>query len=193
MNNILEKYKWIKYVLGGFVAALGILIILLACLNFGALENAINIVVATGLLIIGLVSLIITIFTETHKGFSLSLLISSAIITAGIILLVARFGVGFTIKNILLVYILAVLTLVFGVASLFKVISLIVYKEKKTLIVIMALVAVAAITLGILGIVFAPKLGELVVAAFVILGILVLVAGILMIVFSVLSDKKKSA
>ena len=193
MNNILEKYKWIKYVLGGFVAALGILIILLACLNFGALENAINIVVATGLLIIGLVSLIITIFTETHKGFSLSLLISSAIITAGIILLVARFGIGFTIKNILLVYILAVLTLVFGVASLFKVISLIVYKEKKTLIVIMALVAVAAITLGILGIVFAPKLGELVVAAFVILGILVLVTGILMIVFSVLSDKKKSA
>ena len=107
--------------------------------------------------------------------------------------MVARFGIGFTIKNILLVYILAVLTLVFGVASLFKVISLIVYKEKKTLIVIMALVAVAAITLGILGIVFAPKLGELVVAAFVILGILVLVAGILMIVFSVLSDKKKSA
>ena len=193
MNTVIEKYKWIKYVLGGFVAALGILIILLACLNFGALENAINIVVASGLLILGLASLIITIFTETHKGFSLSLLISSAIITAGIILLIARFGIGFTIKNVLLVYILAVLTLVFGVASLFKVVSLIVYKEKKTLIVLMALVAVAAITLGILGIVFAPKLGELVVAAFVILGILVLVTGILMIVFSVLSDKKKSA
>ena len=193
MNTVLEKYKWIKYVLGGFIAALGILIILLACLNFGALENAINIVVACGLLILGLVSLVITIFTETHKGFSLSLLISAAIITAGIILLVARFGIGFTIKNILLVYILAVLTLVFGVASLFKVVSLIVYKEKKSLIAIMLLVAIAAITLGILGIVFAPKLGELVVAAFVILGILVLVTGILMIVFSVLSDKKKSA
>ena len=193
MNTVLEKYKWIKYVLGGFIAALGILIILLACLNFGALENAINIVVACGLLILGLVSLIITIFTETHKGFSLSLLISAAIITAGIILLVARFGIGFTIKNILLVYILAVLTLVFGVASLFKAVSLFVYKEKKSLIAIIILVAVAAITLGILGIVFAPKLGELVVAAFVILGILVLVTGILMIVFSVLSDKKKSA
>lgn len=193
MNTVLEKYKWIKYVLGGFVAALGILIILLACLNFGALENAINIVVASGLLILGLVSLIITIFTETHKGFSLSLLISSAIITGGIVLLVARFGVGFTIKNILLVYILAILTLVFGVASLFKVVSLIVYKEKKSLIAIMSLVAVAAITLGILGIVFAPKLGELVVAAFVILGILVLTAGILMIVFAALSDKKKNA
>ena len=193
MNTVLEKYKWIKYVLGGFIAALGILIILLACLNFGALENAINIVIACGLLILGLVSLVITIFTETHKGFSLSLLISAAIITAGIILLVARFGIGFTIKNILLVYILAVLTLVFGVASLFKVVSLIVYKEKKSLIAIMLLVAIAAITLGILGIVFAPKLGELVVAAFVILGILVLVTGILMIVFSVLSDKKKSA
>ena len=193
MNTVLEKYKWIKYVLGGFIAALGILIILLACLNFGALENAINIVVACGLLIIGLVSLVITIFTETHKGFSLSLLISAAIITAGIVLLIGRFGSWFIVDKVFLVYILAVLTLVFGVASLFKVVSLIVYKEKKSLIAIMLLVAIAAITLGILGIVFAPKLGELVVAAFVILGILVLVTGILMIVFSVLSDKKKSA
>ncbi len=193
MNTILEKYKWIRYALGAFIIALGILIIVLACLNLGKLQDVINIVIASSLLVLGLVCLIVTIFSETHKGFTMSLLISAAIIAAGIILLIARFGIGFAIPNILLVYIISVFTLVFGTACLFKLVSLIVYKEKKMLIVVMAIVAVAAITLGILGIVFAPKLDGLIVASFVILGILVLVTGILMIVFAALNDKKKSA
>ena len=194
MNTILEKYKWIRYALGAFIIALGILIIVLACLNLGKLQEIINIVIASSLLVLGLVCLIVTIFSETHKGFTVSLLISSAIIAAGIILLIAKFGIaGFGIPNILLVYIISVFTLVFGTACLFKLVSLIVYKEKKMLIVVMAIVAVAAITLGILGIVFAPKLDGLIVASFVILGILVLVTGILMIVFAALNDKKKTA
>ena len=193
MNTILEKYKWLRYALGAFIIALGILIIVLACLNLGKLQDVINIVIATSLIILGLVSLIVTIFSETHKGFTMSLLISAAIIAAGIILLIARFGIGFAIPNILLVYIISVFTLVFGAACLFKLVSLIVYKEKKLLIAMMAVVAVAAITLGILGIVFAPKLDGLIVASFVILGILVLVTGILMIVFAALNDKKKSS
>ena len=193
MNTILEKYKWIRYALGAFIIALGILIIVLARLNLGKLQDVINIVIASSLLVLGLVCLIVTIFSETHKGFTMSLLISAAIIAAGIILLIARFGIGFAIPNILLVYIISVFTLVFGTACLFKLVSLIVYKEKKMLIVVMAIVAVAAITLGILGIVFAPKLDGLIVASFVILGILVLVTGILMIVFAALNDKKKSA
>ena len=193
MNNILEKYKKIKYATGAFIITLGILIIVLACLNLGKLQDVINIVIASSLLVLGLVSLIITIFSETHKGFTSSLLISAGIISAGILLLVARFGIGFVIPNILLVYIISVFTLVFGAACLFKLVSLIVYKEKKPLIVIMAIVAVVAITLGILGIAFAPKLDGLIVASFVILGILVLATGVLVIVFAVLNDKKKSA
>ena len=193
MNTILEKYKWIRYALGAFIIALGILIIVLACLNLGTLEDIISIVIATALIVLGLVSLIVTIFSETHKGFTISLLISAAIIAGGIVLLIARFHTHWGIPPTLLVYALAVFTLVFGTACLFKLVSLIVYKEKKPLIVVMALVAVAAITLGILGIVFAPKLDGLIVASFVILGILVLATGILMIVFAALNDKKKSA
>lgn len=178
--------------MGAFIIALGILIIILACLNREVLEDAINIVVASSLLLVGSVLLLVTIFSETHKGFTLSLLISVAIISLGIILLIARFGVKWGIPHVLLVYVLAVLTLVFGVASVFKLVSLIVYKEKKSLIFLFALVGLVGIILGILGLVFAPKLGELVIAAFVILGILVLTAGIMMIVFAALSDKKKS-
>ena len=193
MNNILEKYKWIKYAMGAFIIALGILIIVLACLNRGILENAITIVISIALLIIGLTSLIITLFSETHKGFTNSLLISSLIISAGIILLIGRFTNLFTIDPTLLVYALSVITLVFGSACLFKGISLIVYKQNKPLIVAFFAVAVAAITLGILGIVFAKDLGGLITAAYVILGILVLVTGVLIIVLAALNDKKKSA
>ena len=193
MNNILEKYKWIKYAMGAFIIALGILIIVLACLNRDALENAITIVISIALLILGLTSLIITLFSETHKGFTYSLLISSLIISAGIILLIGKFTDLFKIDPTLLVYALSVITLVFGSACLFKGISLIVYKQNKPLIVAFFAVAVLAITLGILGIVFAKDLGGLITAAYVILGILVLVTGVLIIVLAALNDKKKSA
>ena len=66
------------------------------------------------------------------------------------------------------------------------------WKEKKPLIAALFAVAVVAITLGILGIVFAKDLGGLVIAAYVILGILVLVTGVLMIVLAALNDKKKA-
>ena len=99
---------------------------------------------------------------------------------------------GFDIPHILLVYTLSVITLVFGVACLFKGVSLIVYKEKKPLIAALFAVAVVAVTLGILGVVFAKDLGGLVIAAYVILGILVLVTGVLMIVLAALNDKKKA-
>ncbi len=176
MNSVLEKNKWIKYALGAFVIALGILIIVLACLDLTKLEDAITIVISVALLILGLASLIITIFSETHKGFTYSLLISSLIISAGIILLIGRFSVHFNIEHILLVYTLSIITLVFGVACLFKGVSLIVYKEKKPLIAALFAVAVVAITLGILGIVFAKDLGGVVVAGFVIRCVLVLFA-----------------
>ncbi len=192
MNNILEKYKWIKYVVGSLIITLGVLIIVLAVANFGALENVITVIISCALIALGIFSLVITVLSETHKGFTTSLLISSAIIAAGIVLLIAHFHLHTDLNKKLLVFIIAVFTLVFGTASLVKSITLIVYKEKKILITLMILAAVAAITLGILGIVFADKLGGLVIAAFVILGILVLVAGILMVVFAALSDKKKS-
>lgn len=192
MNTILDKYKWIKYIIGSLIIALGVLIIVFAFANLNALESVMTIIIAVALIVLGLFSLVITLLSETHKGFTMSLLISSAIIAAGIVLLISRFHLGIEFDKRLLVFIIVMFTLVFGVAALLKAITLIKYKEKKPLIALMILVAVVAITLGILGIVFAEKLGGLVIAAFVILGILVLVTGILMVVFAAISDKKKS-
>ena len=45
MHALLNKYKWLKYVIGGFIVSLGILIIILTCTKMGQLQNVINIVI----------------------------------------------------------------------------------------------------------------------------------------------------
>ena len=59
MNSVFQKYKWLKYLVGGFIVMLGVLIIILACLNIGSVGNVINIVISVGLILIGLVVCVI--------------------------------------------------------------------------------------------------------------------------------------
>ena len=44
MNSLFNKYKWLKYVLGSFIIVIGIIIIILACLEPGLLDKVVNIV-----------------------------------------------------------------------------------------------------------------------------------------------------
>ena len=189
MNSIFEKHKWLKYVFGSFIVAIGILIIILAGVNVGKIQDVVNIVLAVALLVLGLFFLFTNLFNESHKGFAPTLLFSAVLLAAGITLLVLKFALNFGFDQKDTVYAISILTLVFGAVSLTKGISLIVYKEKISLILLMFLVATLGITLGILGIVFADKL---VVATYIILGIIVVVFGILFIVFAAISDKKKA-
>ena len=130
MNSLLVKYKWLKYLGGSFIVALGVLIIILGCTNPGTIPAIVNIVLASSFLLIGLILLLIALFNETHKVFTITFIIGVAAITIGIAMLVARFHLKFVIGTDFVVYILSLLTLVLGVAALFKAISLIVYKEK---------------------------------------------------------------
>lgn len=189
MNSVFEKYKWLKYVIGSFVVGLGVLVIILACVTSSqTLQNTMAIVISIAAFIFGLVFVLIGLLSETHKGFTLSLLFAALCLTAGIVLLIDVFHLKDAINTMVIVYSLVIFVLVFGAIALAKAISLIVYKERKGLIFLFFVVAILAIVLGILGLVFGNKLQT---AAYIILGILVLVAGILIIVFSLLSKKKK--
>ena len=68
MNSLFEKYKWLKYVIGALIIALGVLIIVLACLTLQKLQDIINIVVAVSLIIIGLVLLIVCLLFESKAS-----------------------------------------------------------------------------------------------------------------------------
>lgn len=189
MNSIFEKHKWLKYVLFSFVVALGVAIIILACLQTGKVPVIINITLAVAAMILGLFLLITSLLSETHKLITLSYIFASILIALGIILLIARFGIGSTLNPLLIVYIPAVILLVFGVAAIIKAITLIVYREKKAYIVLMFLAATLSIVLGVLGLCFANKLIS---TSYIILGILLLVAGILGITFGAIADKKNT-
>ena len=117
---------------------------------------------------------------------------ASLAITSGVVLLVGRFGLGESLSTGLIVYIISLATLVFGIAALIKAISLIVYKERKGLIALMMIVGIAGIVLGILGLCFANKLAnELTTAAYILLGVLLVAAGVVFIAFSIIGEKKK--
>ena len=184
MNSIFEKYKWLKYLVGSFVVALGILVIVLACLQLGALATAINIVIAVAAMLLGVFLLITCILSETHKGFTFTLILSAALITAGIVLLITNPSV----PTPAMVHIFSIGAIVFGTISLIKGISLIVYKERVSLIVLMFVIAVVGITVGIIAL---CNVNALVQASYILFGVLLIVAGILFISFSIITDKKK--
>lgn len=188
MNSIFQKRPWIKYVAGGFVITLGVLVIILASLWLQHLQNVVNIVVASSCLIMGLIILFSFFLSETHKLFTMTMLFSALLFTVGVALLVCRFGLKFTIDIKILVYILAIFILSFALVTLCKSISLIYFKEKVIWIILMISLTVICITLGVLSIVFANNLVR---AACITLGVSLIVVGILLIVFSIMNDKKK--
>ena len=190
MNSIFEKYKWLRYVLASFIILVGALIIILGCVAPGDTDMVIDIILAVGLFVLGTFLFVNCILSESHKPFTTTLLIAAIFFAAGILLLVARFAFGGLIDKLFPVYILAITTLVFGVAALIKGISLVVYKEKRTWIFVLFTIATVAITLGILGLCYA---GQLLSVTYVILGILLVAAGIVFIIFTLTGEKKKAS
>ena len=191
MNSIFEKHKWLKYVVGAFIVIMGILVIVFGSMkNIGTLEEIVAITLSVGAFIIGLFLLVTCLLNESHKGFTLGLLISTLLLSSGIILLVTKFGIKFGLPNTLLVYIITISILVLGVVCLVKAISLIIYKERKGLIALFIICAILGITLGILGVCFAKDSG-LIAAAYIILGVAIVTIGIISLIFAAISDKKK--
>ena len=158
MHIIFEKYKWLKYVLGGLIIALGVTVIILAALSVKNVGVVVNIVVASGLIVLGILLLVTALLSETHKPMTLSLVISSLLITLGILLLIMRFHLHIALLDAVTVYILSLFLLVFGTVALIKAITLIIYKQRVIFIVLLFVFATLGITAGILGLCFANKL-----------------------------------
>ncbi len=186
MHALLNKYKWLKYVIGGFIVSLGILIIILTCTKMSQLQNVINIVIGVSLIIFGVIFMCGSLFSETHKPITPSLIAGSIFVAAGISVIIARFHLGMSLPIELIVYFISILILAFGAFCLFKAISLIYYKEKPLWITLLFFIATVGIVLGILGLCFVPKL---VTIAYIILGIALIVVGIIYITLSAVKNK----
>lgn len=189
MNSIFKKYGWLKYVLGGFIVALGVTVIILACLSISQLPIILNIVLASGLILFGLFMLYHVMFNETHKLFTPAFVWSALAISTGILFLVSRFAIKFTLSPYLLIYFSALTILTLGAVALIKGVFLIVYHEKTTSIVLLFTLGTIALTAGILGLCFVNKL---LTASYILLGVTLVVLGIMLIVLSLIAQNKKS-
>ena len=158
MHTIFEKYKWLKYVLGGLIIALGITVIILAALSVSNVGVVVNIVVASGLIVLGALLLVASLLSETHKPMTLSLVVSALLITLGILLLIMRFHLHIALLDAVTVYVLSLFLLVFGTVALIKAVTMIIYKQKVIFIVLLFIFATLGIAAGILGLCFANKL-----------------------------------
>ena len=185
MNLLFEKYKWLQYVLGGLVVVFGVVVIILAAVNTGEVGKVINIVVASGLFVLGGLLLVTSLLTETHKPITSALFLSAIIITFGILVLLLRFHFHIDLTG-LLVYLLAIFLLVFGTIALSKAILLIIYKQKAVFIVLMFVLAVLGITAGILGLCFADKLLP---TSYILLGVILVATGTVLIALPAIKKK----
>ena len=188
MNSIFKKYKWLKYAFCAAVITLGVTIIILALLELSAIANVINIVSASALILVGLVFVSISIFTETHKPFTLSLILGSAAITLGILLLVGRFALNVSLNTILLVYLIGIFTITLGAVCIFKAISMIYYRQKPLYITLLFILGTVGITAGILSLVYPSTLET---PAYIMLGSALVIAGIVAIVLFAVNSKEK--
>lgn len=185
MNLLFEKYKWLKFVLGGLIIVFGVVVIILAAVNTGEVGKVINIVVASGLFVLGGLILVTSLITETHKPITSALFLSSIIITFGVLVLLLRFHFHIDLTG-LLVYLLAVFLLVFGTVALAKAVLLIIYKQKPVFIALMFILAVLGITAGILGLCFANKL---VATSYILLGVILVAIGTVLVAIPAIKKK----
>lgn len=186
MHIIFEEYKWLKYVLGGLIIALGIAIIILTALKVNNIGLIINIIVSSGLIVIGTLILVTSLLLETHKPMTLPLVISSIFITLGILLLITRFHLNILKLNEMIVYILSLFILVFGTVALAKGITLIIFKERVLFIVLLFVFATLGIAAGILGIIYAkPVIGF----SYYLLGTILIAIGVVVIVVKSIEDR----
>ncbi len=188
MNSIFKKYTWLKYVLGGFIVALGVLVIILACLSVSQLPMILNITLSVGTLLFGLFLLFHALFNETHKLFTITFFVSGLVLALGMLFLISRFYLKFTLREDLIIYLSALTVLTLGAIAIFKGTALIVYHEKTINVVIMYSLGTAGVVAGILALCFVDKLHTV---SYILLGITLLIIGILMITLSLIAQNKR--
>ena len=181
MNTLFSKYKWLRYAIGAFIVALGVAIIILALTATSKVDKIVNIVLASAFILVGSIFLFSNLIGDTHKVFTLPAVIGIGGISLGVALLVLRYHLSSAPPVEFIVYLLAIIMLAVGTFALFKGITFIVYKEKVILIVLMFILTAVTVTLGILAIVNAGKLIE---AAYIVLGVILVVFGVLMIAYA---------
>lgn len=172
MKSLFSKYVWLQLILSILLLFGGALIIVFAILNKqNVLEEGLNIIAAVILFLFGLFAILASFLFETNKMFTNSLLYGSACIALGIFLCLGKL-----VLLEYLVYLLAIFFIVIGVLEVIKGIILIVKKDKKLPVIIVAFILASIfIAGGILAIIFNT---EVRIVFCIVAGVLLFAAGV---------------
>lgn len=137
------KIDWINIVYGVLFAIAGILIIVFAYVDLLIVDQALSIIIAVSLFVVGLIYLIASFVSQTKEFITSGLILGSMAIALGIVLLILPGLVGD-----FLVYFLAAFLVAGGAVALAKAITGIVFKFSALWIVGAFVIAAVGITLG---------------------------------------------
>lgn len=176
MKDLFVRHKWIGVVLGALLVIAGVITIIFASIDSGTIDRVLSIVIAVTLFIVGLFYLIAGTLESLSHFYSPSFVYGGLSIALGVILLVNT-----SIVPQVLSYTLSVVMIAMGTVYLIRGILYIVHKMSKTLIIASLSIALVAITLGILSLVFQSAI---IVLIYVISGILITAIGVIEIIIS---------
>ena len=177
MNNLLERYRWVKILLGVLIILAGAGLIVLGILQPEKVNLIISIVTAVILFIIGLIYVIAGVVTPLNELYSPLYFYGAFAIAIGIILLIHS-----DLASEILIYTIAVISLTLGVIYITRAILAIVNKMKTAVIVLFFIVGGLCLAFGIVALIFKANILQ---AIYIVAGAFILITGILQLVSTV--------
>ncbi len=179
----LAENKWMPIVSSALITVIGVLTFVFTLVNIGIVDQVISYSLAAALFIIGLVYILVSLIGQTVEFFSGSLILGCLSIALGIVLCIVP-----NIMGAILTYFAGALLLSLGLFAIIKAVLFIVYRQKVSWIILYIVAALVCIAGGVLVFCFT---GEAKVVIYCIVGAAVAVIGILGLILSIKSAKKK--
>lgn len=151
MNKLFEKWKWSRYVVGGIVAVLGLVLLILTCLEWAGINvsvmSFVGYIIAIALLIIAGVLLTI----EMVRGIIQKVVPLTTGMLEGVLIL-GLSAVAFAFPNVFIGFLpvfLGTMLLAIGVIEVISFIFLLIYNKNETMRIAFTIVtAVVCLALG---------------------------------------------
>ena len=185
MNKILEKHKWVNLVFAVILIAIGTVCIIVACVDKKSFQLTLSVIIAIGLFIFALISLLSSLIGDNKSFFSTPLIYASISIALGIILCSDTNAFGTFITKFI-----STLLITFGGVEAAKGLFLLLFKAKLPLIIIALVIGTLGIAFGIISF---CKPNETETVAYVVAGALIALTGLVNLINQIIDmivDKK---
>ena len=145
MKKLLDKYIWMRAILGILLVATGITTIILAIIDRGSVSKTLNLIFACLTILFGGLSILLSLCSETRKVFTTTLFFGAVLLAIGITSLIVP-----NFISVIFVNLLAVLLITLGGTCFAKGIFGAIYRMKGFYIFLLFVCAAIGVALGIM-------------------------------------------